>query len=328
MKESQKRIAAANSRAAAGRSRGESTIKAKSREADRYEADANAAGKDAATWQSKVSQYIKEEARLSKQLSDAELSEKKTADRKQRDADKRRDDIAASAARENIRLQQELAAQLTRHESELALLRQPRQETLRLLVLTASGEGDLRVGRELKRIQDAVRFSSGRDLVALDTRPAATSKDLLEGLTRTRPHVVHFSGHANDSVVLFEEDVDESNVGVVVSGQVLASALQAVDDPPLLVVLNACSSAPQAERIVEGAASFAVGHSDSILDGDAIAFSAQFYAALADGQSIQAAFDLSKVALQLSGTPDYDLPALYSAAGADPREAVLVLPPN
>ena len=32
----------------------------------------------------------------------------------------------------------------------------------------------------------------------VDVRPAATAADLLDGITRFRPHVVHFSGHSND----------------------------------------------------------------------------------------------------------------------------------
>jgi hypothetical protein len=162
----------------------------------------------------------------------------------------------------------------------------------------------------------------------LDVRPAATSEDLLNGLTQGRPHIVHFSGHGNESVVVFEDDVDGPNSGAVVTGDALGIALGAVDSPPLLVVLNACSSAQQAEMITHGIAEFAIGHSDSIDDGDAIAYSARFYAALSDGQSIAASHEIAKAALRLQGTPDFDLPTLFSSEGADARATVLVLPPS
>jgi hypothetical protein len=61
------------------------------------------------------------------------------------------------------------------------------------------------------------------------------------------------------------------------------------------------------------------------LDEDAIRYSARFYGALADGQSIGGAHDLAKAGLQLSETPDFDLPTLYSH-GADPRAVIVVLP--
>ena len=195
-------------------------------------------------------------------------------------------------------------------------------------MLASSGEGDLRVAREQKRIKDAVQFASGRESVSLDLRPAATGEDLLNGLTQGRPHVVHFSGHGNSAVIVFEQDTDGTNAGEVVAADTLAAVLRAVDEPPLLVVLNACSSAAQARQLVGGIASFAIGHADTIADGDAIAYAARFYASLADGQSIQASHDIAKAALLLQGTPDADLPQLYAAAGLDPAAVDLVLPPE
>ena len=335
-KESEKRVAAMKARASAAGSKSESTIRMKLREADRHEKDANTAGKQSASLHVKAAGLLKDEMALLKKLSDAERSERGAEDRKRDAEEKRRVQLAASAARqqerqaaelvrETARLHLQLAAQIDSHELELATLRQPVQEKLRLLMLASSGEGDLRVAREQKRIQDAVRFASGRDSVVLDLRPAATAADLLNGLTQGRPHIVHFSGHGNESVVIFEEDLDSPNAGMAVTGESLSAALQAVDSPPLLVVLNACSSAPQAERIAHGIASFAIGHSDSIGDADAIAYAARFYASLADGQSIQAAHDLAKAALKLQGLPDHDLPTLYASAGLDPGSVVLVL---
>lgn len=310
----------------------------KLRDAARHEGEANAAAKESASWQTKAAAYLKEEATLMKRLSESEDSERKSAERKRVADEKKRLQQAAQAERERerratddaraaARLHAQLAAQIGDHERELADLRQPRQERLRLLMLASSGAGDLRVAREQKRIKDAVQFASGRESISLDLRPAATGDDLLSGLTQGRPHIVHFSGHGNDAVVLFEEDTDEPNAGAVVAADTLAAALRAVDEPPLLVVLNACSSAAQARKLVGGIASFAIGHADSIADGDAIAYAARFYASLADGQSIQASHDIAKAALLLQGTPDADLPQLYAAAGLDPADIILVLPP-
>jgi hypothetical protein len=335
-KEVYKRSIATRERVAAAASKSETTVRSKLRDADRHESEANAHAKESAGWQTKASVYLREEAALSKRLVDAEQSERKADDRKRDAADKKRLQQAAEAEKQRERraandarvaaqLHARLSAQIDDHERELFLLRQPREEKLRLLMLASSGVGDLRVAREQKRISDAVRFASGRESILLDLRPAATGEDLLNGLTQGRPHIVHFSGHGSDAVVVFEQDTDSKNNGAVVTAGAFAAALRAVDEPPLLVVLNACSSAPQAERLVEGIASFAIGHSDSVTDGDAIAYAARFYASLADGQSIQAAHDLAKAALLLQGTPDFDLPQLYSAAGLDPAATILVL---
>ena len=337
-KEADKRAIASRERAAAAATKSEPTARMKLRDAARHEGEANAAAKESASWQTKAAAYLKEEATLMKRLSESEDSERKSAERKRVADEKKRLQQAAQAERERerratddaraaARLHAQLAAQIGDHERELADLRQPRQERLRLLMLASSGAGDLRVAREQKRIKDAVQFASGRESISLDLRPAATGDDLLSGLTQGRPHIVHFSGHGNDAVVLFEEDTDEPNAGAVVAADTLAAALRAVDEPPLLVVLNACSSAAQARKLVGGIASFAIGHADSIADGDAIAYAARFYASLADGQSIQASHDIAKAALLLQGTPDADLPQLYAAAGLDPADIILVLPP-
>jgi len=39
-----------------------------------------------------------------------------------------------------------------------------------------------------------------RDYVEIDPRPSATTEDLLDGLMKFRPHVVHFSGHGDEHV--------------------------------------------------------------------------------------------------------------------------------
>jgi hypothetical protein len=202
----------------------------------------------------------------------------------------------------------------------------PKPEKLRVLLLGASADGGLRVGREQKRIRAAVESALHRDLVELDVRPAATAHDLLDGVTRFRPHVVHFSGHSNDRLIEFEDDVDEPHDGVVVSAKAFASAVRATDAPPLLIMLNSCNSAGQIDALVEEVCPFAIGMSDSIEDGDAIGYAAQFYAAIANGQSVLSAHRSGRAALELAGLDGADLPALAWAKDVDPAQAVLVTP--
>ena len=78
-------------------------------------------------------------------------------------------------------------------------LRGPKPEQLRVLLLGATSDGGLRVGREQERIRGAVQSATHRSLVELDVHPAATTDILLDALTRFRPHVVHFSATARAS---------------------------------------------------------------------------------------------------------------------------------
>ena len=65
---------------------------------------------------------------------------------------------------------------------------------------------------------------------------------------------------------------------------------------------------------------------DSIDDGDAISYAAQFYAAIANGQSVLSAHHSGRAALQLAGLDGADLPTLACAVGVDPSHTVLVTP--
>jgi hypothetical protein len=317
-KEAERRASATKARAAAASTKSEATARSRNRDAARFEDEANRAARDSAASQQKIAGYVKEEARISAQVSRAERSEADAARR----ANER--DVEAVRRRDSAR-QREVETRLAAAEARIDEFPVPQREKLRILLLSASAEGDLRVDRELKRIQAAVRSAYGRDLVELDVRMAATPSDLLDGLTQFRPHVVHFSGHSGEDLIVFDADQDDFNDGVVVSDRALARALGAVDHPPRLVVLNSCASARQAARLVDGTATFAIGMSESIDDLDAISFAARFYAALVDGQSIAAAHRMARAQLELDGATNADLPLLFEAAGFNADDLVLVV---
>lgn len=182
------------------------------------------------------------------------------------------------------------------------------------------------MGREQKRIRAAVASALHRDQIELDVRPAATTEDLLDGVTMFRPHVVHFSGHSNTALIVFEDETDAPHEGVVVTAQAFARAVSATDEPPLLVFLNSCNSAAQIDGLVSEVAPFAIGMADSIGDGDAITYATRFYAAVANGQSILSAHLSGQAALELAGLDSADLPTLAFAEDADPSSAILVKP--
>lgn len=239
-----------------------------------------------------------------------------------------RDQQAAQrrAAVERVELEGRLARAEAAAATAVTAIRPPKPEKLRILLLGSTAAGDLRIGREQSRIRSAVERALHRDAVELDARPAATTADLLDGITRFRPHVLHFSGHSDEALVEFEDDVDEPHDGVLVSARAFGSAVTATDEPPVLVVLNSCSSAGQAERLVGGLVPMSIGMADEIGDGDAIIYAAQFYAALANGHSVRAAHLSGCAALELTGLDSSHLPTLACAPRVDPSDAVLVRP--
>jgi len=219
-KESKKRADAAKARQAATKTSSSSTAKSKASEAERREKEAETAGKEAGRWQTKAAGYMKEESALMTKLIRAEQSEADALERRRkRDQQQAERQAAADRSVMNSRI----AGTESAVEQVLRQLPVPKPEKLRVLILGASSEGDLRVGREQKRIRAAVDSALHRDQIELDVRPAATTADLLDGITKFRPHVVHFSGHSNEDLIVFEDESDEPHEGVIVSARVRKS---------------------------------------------------------------------------------------------------------
>ena len=322
-KESSKRADAAKARQAAAKTTSSSTRSSKLRDAERREKEAETVGKEASRWQTRAAGYAKDEAGLQTKLARAEQSEADAAERRRKSEQQHADRRAAA---ERAQLESRISGAEVAVSHALRQLPAPKQEKLRVLMLGASAEGDLRVGREQKRIRAAVESALHRDQIELDVRPAATTADLLDGITKFRPHVVHFSGHSNDDLIVFEDEADEPHEGVIVTALAFARAISATDDPPLLVLLNSCRSAAQIDDLVARVVPFAIGMADSIEDADAINYAAQFYAAVANGQSINSSHLSGQAALELAGLESADLPTLAWAPDVDPSATILVSP--
>jgi hypothetical protein len=321
-KESQKRSEAAKARLAASKTKTASTSSSRLKEAERREKEAEAAAKAASQAQSKAASYANEENRLAVRLGQAQKNERDREARERIRLEKMRE------RRHVTDLQSMETRILTAGRAVTYPIPAPKPEKLRILFLGASSAGDLRVARESARIRRSVESAALRDQVEMDIRPAATTADLLDGITKFRPHVIHFSGHSNEELIEFEDEFDIPHDGVVVTAKAFARAVSATDSPPTLVFLNSCNSAGQLERLIEeGVAPFAIGMADEVEDVDAIIYAAQFYAAVANGQSIHSAHLSGQAALELAGADGADLPTLASAQDTDAAFAWLVKPP-
>lgn len=323
----------------AARTTSASTAASYARQAESAERTALAEGKKVADESKRVADCSAKEAALNKELGSAIASEasaeRRANERRAATERKERDRQATLAKRQH---EQELrverartSAMLAATENRLSVIMSgratPRPEPLRILYLTAAAGGDLRVDEEIRRVKAGVRAATHRDLVRIDHRPASTCSDLLDGLTQFRPHVVHFSGHGNEALLIFDTGSDAHGAGQPVTAAAFARAISAVDDPPTLVVLNACKSGDQLSQLLNEVP-VAIGMSDSIGDADGMAFAARFYATIADGQSVESAYRVARSQMELIGLADHDLPVLASADGIDPALLVLVVPPD
>jgi hypothetical protein len=72
-------------------------------------------------------------------------------------------------------------------------------DKIKVLFLAANPFKDLNLDTEVRSITEKLRASEYRDSVQLIPALAARPDDLLQLLNEHKPHIVHFSGHGNES---------------------------------------------------------------------------------------------------------------------------------
>ena len=181
----------------------------------------------------------------------------------------------------------------------------------KILILTAIPRG-LRLDREIREIEEAIRRAARRDKFEIRMRTAVRPQDIRRALAEERPQIVHFCGHGlEDGSLLLEDDGGNDKP---VSGEGLARLFKLHTDYVICVLLNACHSAKSAEAIGQYI-NYAIGMNQQIQDKTAIAFTQGFYDALGyetpDNIDIfERAFQEGLVAIQLEDISEGQIPVL------------------
>jgi hypothetical protein len=178
----------------------------------------------------------------------------------------------------------------------------------------------LRLGDEVRAIDQALRQAAYRDQFDLRQHWAVRMTDLQELLLRHQPHIVHFSGHGSpEGRLLFE---DPSGRALAARPDALSRLFAILTDNVRCVVLNACYSEPQAQAIAAHI-DCVVGMPAEIADAASIGFAASFYRALAYGRDVETAFELGRLEVDLEELDQPDKPKLL-AQRQDPSRMFLV----
>lgn len=180
----------------------------------------------------------------------------------------------------------------------------------------------LSLDKEVKAVKGEIARSKFRDNIALHQSEAADFKDILDGLNDHSPRVVHFSGHGNFDGLAMDAGTIKRSKTKFVTFELLGKVLQATDNPPDVIVLNACKSTG-ARKALLGSAKALIVMEDVVTDTAAVAFARQFYGAIASGQSLQTAFDQGRVAIEFVSWGEASTPSLVTASGVNARNLIL-----
>ena len=186
--------------------------------------------------------------------------------------------------------------------------------------------GRININEELRQVKDRVMMATHRDRFEFIFEPEVRTNRISSVLMRHNPHIVHFSGHGEDTGAIVLADPDHNGQSQPVDPVALRDIFMELKDNIYCVVLNSCwSSAHQAQAdALADAVGCVVGMSDAIKDKSAIEFAATFYETLAFGRSVKTAFNLAKANLGVVGATDANILRLTTRSNVDSSKLVMV----
>ncbi|MFN6475249.1 AAA-like domain-containing protein [Nostoc sp. DedQUE07] len=179
----------------------------------------------------------------------------------------------------------------------------------KILLLAANPIGSkyLRLGEEMREIQEGLKRSKNRNQYLIATAEAVRYRDIHRAILEYEPQIIHFSGHgAGEEGLIFE---DESGQVKFVDAEALAGLFQLFSDQVECVVLNACYSKYQAVEIAQHI-NYVVGMNQEIGDKAAIEFAVGFYDALGANKGYEFAYKLGCSLIRVAGIAENLTPQL------------------
>ena len=190
----------------------------------------------------------------------------------------------------------------------------PHKIKILFLAANPTDTSTLRLGEEVRQIDEKILFGSVRDSFELLQHHSVRTSDLQRALLRHRPHIVHFSGHGNETQEIVLED--SGGESAPVNKETFVKLFKILKDNVRVIVLNACFSMSQAEALQE-LIDFTIGMNNEVGDQMAINFAGAFYQALAFDRTVPEAFELAKNEIELAGLEGSAIPQLFIRPDAD-----------
>ncbi len=181
------------------------------------------------------------------------------------------------------------------------------------ILLLAALPQDLRLDKQIREIEEAIRRAVKRDSFEIKIRTAVRPQDIRRAIAEERPQIVHFCGHGLENGSLVLEDDGGNHLPVLPT--VLAALFKLHTDYVKCVLLNACYSSKPA-LVIGRHINYVIGMNQPIEDRAAIVFAQGFYDGLGydninNFDVIQRAFDEGMVAIQLENLIQGAIPLIW-----------------
>ncbi|BAY46705.1 hypothetical protein SAMD00079811_43180 [Scytonema sp. HK-05] len=188
----------------------------------------------------------------------------------------------------------------------------------RKILLLAALSQDLRLDKEIRKVEETIKRAVRRDLFEIKIRTAVRPQDIRRALAEERPQIVHFCGHGMEDGSLVLEDDFGNHKPVLPTG--LAALFRLHSDYVKCVLLNACYSASPGQAISKHI-NYVIGMNQPIEDRAAIVFAQGFYDGLGyenvdNLDVIQRAFNEGLVAIELENLLQDAIPILWNLGTA------------
>ncbi len=188
------------------------------------------------------------------------------------------------------------------HQSKSLLIDNSNKLSILFISADPTNASRLRLGEELREIQEKLKLAKLRENFELHQRMSVKPTDISQALLDIQPQLVHFSGHGTQGGALcFENQTGDIHP---VLPEALATLFEQFTDQVHCVVLNACYSEIQAQAIAKHI-NYVIGMNQAISDKAAISFTIGFYQALGAGRSVEDAYKLGCVQIQLWNIPEH-----------------------
>ncbi|MCD7789586.1 MAG: hypothetical protein LUH55_03345 [Bacteroides thetaiotaomicron] len=170
------------------------------------------------------------------------------------------------------------------------------EKSLLILVANPSSTEPLKYDREIKNIQGI--FEKAHTVYRLNviTELSVDWRTLQSTLSRHKPAFVHYIGHSDRSGLILEGIANSSELDVA-DNEYLSQLFGMFAECIVCVFLNSCDSYVLAEALSKKI-EFAIGIRGEVKDTSAIEFSIAFYDAISQGEQIERAYNLARIAFE------------------------------